>query len=139
MEYKRNKKLFISRLRHLSVDYENEEIVQAVKLAELNRNAFWRLLKKARNSGGVESASIRNREERVVYEIDEVLDVWKSHFSGLGTPSMDPNFDDEHFARVCDLIMMVPTQMFSWLNPLVYRRWKVPLDLLTKGKLAVMT
>ena len=89
---------------HLSREYENLEILKAVKQAELDRNSFWRLVRKARGSKGSDSFSIRNKEEKVVYEIDEVLNVWRSHFESLGTPKVDPSYDALHYTRVTEKV-----------------------------------
>ena len=37
---------------------------------------------------------------RNVHEVKEILEVWKVHFSKLGTPAQSDNFDKEHFDRV---------------------------------------
>ena len=98
--YKRTTKAFMSRLRALSVTYENDEIIRAVKLAEVDRNAFWRLVKKARGSRSVESISIRGDSGKVVYEVDDVLSVWREHFRKLGTPKVDTHYDEAHHEMV---------------------------------------
>ena len=43
-EYKQAKKNFSSSLRDLARQYENEEVIKAVKTAELIRNSFWNLV-----------------------------------------------------------------------------------------------
>ena len=48
--YKTSKKEFSRRLRRLSIEYENAEIVKISKMAEVSRNNFWRLVKRARGS-----------------------------------------------------------------------------------------
>ena len=101
-EYKSTIKAFSGRLRYLSKEYENEEILRAVKLAEVDRNSFWRLVKQARGNRGAESISIRNGDNKIVYESKAILDVWKNHFETLGTPKADPHFDDAHYQHVVE-------------------------------------
>ena len=98
--YKSTKKAFMVRLRQLSRDYENAELLKAVQLAEMDRNAFWRVVKKARGSRGVSSIAIKNRAGKVVYEVPEVLEVWRNHFAQLGTPVDSPIYDRGHFEMV---------------------------------------
>ena len=37
------------------------------------------------------------KQDKVVYGLDEILDVWKVHFSALSTPKNDPAYDCDHF------------------------------------------
>ena len=100
LRYKQTKKSFAKRLRSLSIAYENEEITRAIRLAEVDRNSFWRLVKKARGSQGMDSISIRNKSGKVVYEVEDVLHVWKDHFEKLGTPKAEPHYDAAHYDMV---------------------------------------
>ena len=102
--YKTSKKEFSRCLRRLSFEYENEEVLKAVRTAEVNSNDFWRLVKRARGSRGVDSIAVRNQDNKVVYEPEDVLGVWKTHFENLGTPKMAPEFDHEHFVRVSEQV-----------------------------------
>ena len=52
VSYKRAKKEFMKTLVKLSKQYEDEEVLEAVRLAEINRNCFWRLVQKSRKAGG---------------------------------------------------------------------------------------
>ena len=65
-------------------------------------NSFWRLIKRCRNSNSSPNISIRKPDGKVVNEVNEVLDVWRTHFTNLGTPKTKPNFDDAHFRAVTD-------------------------------------
>ena len=104
--YKTSKKEFSRRLRRLSIEYDNAEIVKVSKMAEVSRNNFWRLVKRARGSIGVDSVSIRNTDGKVVYESDDVLNVWKSHFERVGTPKIDPEFDHRHYVHVTQQVKL---------------------------------
>ena len=105
-DYKSTKRAFARRLRHLSVEYENAEILRVTRMAEVNRNNFWRLVKRARGSKGVDSISIRGSDGKVVYETGEVLSVWKTQFEGLGTPKQDLAFDQEHYEAVTQQVQL---------------------------------
>ena len=62
IEYKRSKKTFSSYLSKLARQYENKEVVNAVKTAEINRNAFWKLVQRSRKSLGSKSFAIKRPE-----------------------------------------------------------------------------
>ena len=104
--YKTSKKEFSRRLRRLSIEYENAEIVKVSKMAEVSRNNFWCLVKRARGSNGVDSVAIRNLDGKVVYESEDVLNVWRSHFERLGTPKNDPKFNSRHFVHVTQQVKL---------------------------------
>ena len=98
--HKEAKKAFSKELRKLSKQYEDAEVLEAVNSATVNKTYFWNLLKKSRKNGGSRVIAIRNDEERAVYEVKQVVNVWKTHFSKLCTPSDDPEFDGAHFNKV---------------------------------------
>ena len=100
IEYKDSKMAFNKTLHALSRAYENQEIAEAVKMAETDRNQFWRLVKRSRSVGGSCTTAIRDKNKKVVYECDEVLRVWKTHFQELCTPKNESTFDEEHFNNV---------------------------------------
>ena len=45
----------------------------------------------------------------IMHNLDDVLEVWRSHFSSLCTPKSDPVYDDQHFNTVNEHIE-------SWLK-----------------------
>ena len=98
--YKSTKKKFATTLKNLAKQYESDEISKAARLAEVDRNAFWQLIRRCRNSNSSTSISIRNANGTVVNQVEEVLEVWRSHFANLGTPKTKPNFDDDHFRTI---------------------------------------
>ena len=101
-DYKMSKKNFSVTIKRLAKQYEADEVCKAAKLAEVNMNSFWRLIKRCRNSNSSPNISIRKPDGKVVNEVNEVLDVWRTHFTNLGTPKTKPNFDDAHFRAVTD-------------------------------------
>ena len=74
-EYKLTKKKILKALPRCAKQYENEEILDAVKLAEVDKNSFWRLLQNCRKNPGHKSLAIKRADGKVVHEIKEVLDV----------------------------------------------------------------
>ena len=104
MDYKSDKKLFHSTLKRLSKEYENQEILEAVKSAEINRNSFWKLVNTARKKSSHGISAIRRPDKVVVHEVNEVLDVWAKHFLRIGTPKCDNKYDDTHFKVVTDFV-----------------------------------
>ena len=40
----------------------------------------------------------------VIHRFDEVLEVWRKHFSKLGTPKQSDSFDDDHYCTVSEFI-----------------------------------
>ena len=94
------KKLFRKRLKTLSREYDEEKITEAVRKAEIDQTAFWKLLKREREGPNIKTPSIKNRAGRVVHDVHEILEVWKGHFADLGTPVESTNFDRDHFEHV---------------------------------------
>ena len=89
------KKAFNKRLKALSKAYERNEINEAIRKSEIDRNAFWKLLKKKRAGRKSEISAIKNDKDIAVYDINEILLTWKKHFSTLCTPKDDDNYDND--------------------------------------------
>ena len=102
--YKHANKIFSQKLRTLARSYENSEMVKVVKSAEVDRNSFWNHVRSFRKNSGTRSLAIKGEDGVVVHEIQDVLEVWRKHFSKLGTPKVSPSFDDVHFHAVSDFI-----------------------------------
>ena len=102
-EYKQAKKNFSSTLSELARQYENEEVIKAVKSAEVNRNSFWNLVRRSKKIFGSKSLAIKRPDGIVVHCPDEVLELWKNHFSSLGTPKDSESFDAVHYREVTNL------------------------------------
>ena len=82
--------------RPKSFEFENDQILEAIHAADLDKNKFWRLLKSARNGTSSKVNAIKNRDGKVTHEINEVLEIWKCHFESLGIPKNSPHFDSEY-------------------------------------------
>ena len=50
--------------------------------------------------GCAKTFAIRNPAGKTLYEIDEVIPVWKDHFSNLCTNMAEDGYDQEHYANV---------------------------------------
>ena len=99
-QMKSTKKLFCKRIRQISREYQNQLISDATSKAEINRNDFWRLMKRMKGKNQASYNAIKNRNGTVVYELDEVLGVWSEHFDKLSSPRWDPSFNHINFERV---------------------------------------
>ena len=104
IRYKAAKKAFCKHLVRCARRYENEEILEAVRLAEVNKNSFWRLLQKCRGTSNHKSLSIKRLDRVIVHDIDEVLEVWRTHFTALGEEGTSPTFDQNHYEEVTDFV-----------------------------------
>ena len=69
--------------------------MQGVSAAEVDRNTFWKLIKKSRGSVGGGINAIRTVNENVVHKTDEILGAFKGHFTGVCTTCM--SYDAKHF------------------------------------------
>ena len=58
---KRSKNLFAKRLRAISKQYENQSIIEAANLAEVNRDQFWRLFRRNSKSSSSSAHAIKDR------------------------------------------------------------------------------
>ena len=72
---KHSKKSFRKAIKTLSRKYENECIAEAARLAEVDKNQFWRVFKRLKGSQGVKVHAISDSHDNVVYDIDSVLSV----------------------------------------------------------------
>ena len=104
--YKSAKRTFSNNIKRIAKQYENDEICRAVRLAEVDRNSFWRLVKQCRNSCGSTNISIKRLDGVVVNNLPDVLEVWRRHFANLGTPKNKDNFDDVHFREVTNFVRL---------------------------------
>ena len=98
--YKADKKAFHVAIKSISKDYEDKEVLEAVKSAEFNRNSFWKLVRTARKNRVEGVNAVRRADKVVVHEQDEVLKVWADHFTNIGTPKKAKNYDNAHFLSV---------------------------------------
>ena len=106
---KEAKKRFRHRLKQISKGYDERKIEEAARSAEFDHTHFWRLLKRERDGPKVRTPSVKNQNGKVVHDVDDILKVWQKHFSSLGTPSVSPNYDEDHHT-------MVTNKIKTWLE-----------------------
>ena len=99
-QMKRSKKLFSKCIRQLSREYQNQLISKATTKAEINRNDFWRLMKKMKGKNQASYNAIKDNSGTVVYDLNKVLNVWSGHFDKLSSPKEDKSFNPTTFERV---------------------------------------
>ena len=102
--YKNDKKAFHAAIKKISKEYEDKEVLDAVKSAEFNRNSFWRLIRTARKNQIDGVNAVRRPDKTVVHDLDEVLQVWANHFATIGTPKKANHYDDAHFRSVSERV-----------------------------------
>ena len=95
-----SKKIFHKRIKALSRKYDNDLISEAANLAEVDRDGFWRLFKRMKGSTTTKVHAVKNAQDQVVYDIDSVLGVWRSHFSNLSVPRESDAFDRGHYDHI---------------------------------------
>ena len=75
-------------------------MIEAIESNSTDRSVFWRHLKKCCTPSGSKVLAIKNKAGKVIYEIKDILEVWKSHLVSLSTPRDDPSYDNDHFIYV---------------------------------------
>ena len=103
IQMKLSKKIFAKRLRAISKRYENESISEAARLSELDRDKFWRLFRR-NNKCNTSTNAIKNNRGKAVYEIDDILEVWRRHFDNLSTPKNSEKFDSGHLRVISERV-----------------------------------
>ena len=101
---KTSKKLFVKTLRSISRQYEEDRIAEAAKAAEFDRDSFWRFFKRMKSTGGSTTHAVKNARGKVVYKLDEILEVWRGHFDALSTPKRENRFDNQHHEMVSQTV-----------------------------------
>ena len=99
---KETKKSFSRRIRQLSREYHNHMVAEAAQKAEFKREDFWKLMNSLNNKGKSSYNAITNKQGKVVYELNDVLNVWRNHFDALSTPRNDPMFNEANYTHVTE-------------------------------------
>ena len=98
------KNLFRKRIKRISKEYDGRKIDEAIKSAELDHSVFWKMLKREKDGPKIKTPSIKSPDSLVVHDVTDILRVWETHFSSLGTPVESENFDRAHFNHVSDVV-----------------------------------
>ena len=104
IQYKRSKKEFAKSIKEISKTYENEQIAEITRSAEVDKFYFWKQIKRVRGDNNTSVLAIKDHKGIVKHDVHEVLNVWKTHFHKVGTPKNNVNYDDAHFKRVNDFV-----------------------------------
>ena len=91
-------------MKRLERNYESEQLQNVMGSLGLDHKYFWSALRRARTPHNSKSLAIRNFSEKVVHNLDDVLEVWRLHFSKLSTPKDDSNYDTAHFDKVNNFV-----------------------------------
>ena len=103
----------------------------------MDKNKFWRILKRNRSSNNQKTSAIKNKAGVVVHDVRDILEVWRDYFSRLCTPKADPSYDHNHYVNVTE-------QVHSWLeadvhdtfleDPISFEEVKSAINKLNSGK-----
>ena len=55
-------------------------VAEATLKAEMNRNDFWRFMRNLKGKKKSTFNAVKDKNDRVLYELDEVLEEWRCHF-----------------------------------------------------------
>ena len=99
-DHSQSEKAFRKKLKQLSKLYDDERIAEASLSAEIDKNIFWKLLKSTKKNSGAKVLAIKTEEDKVVYDVESVLETWRRHFVKLSTPTNHPWYDQGHFEHV---------------------------------------
>ena len=137
IQYKSSKKEFAKCIKTISKNYENEQIAEITKSAEVDKYYFWKQLKRVRGDSNASVLAIKDQNGTVMHEVHEVLNVWKKHFHKVGTPKSNVNYDAAHFKMVNDFVKEkmeeAGTDEFSQ-NPFTTMEISKAVENLNKGK-----
>ena len=131
------KKTFRKRLKRVSKEYEDSKITEAVKSSELDKTIFWKMLKCERDGPKIRTPAIKNKEGKVIHDVKEILKVWQTHFSAVGTPTHSPNYEAAHYAdvtaKVSGWLLSSDEDDFS-KDPISYKEVEKAVSTLNSGK-----
>ena len=109
-ENKLAKKKFAKKIRELSKAYEEMKIRETIRTAEVDNTSFWRILKRETSGAKVKISAIKNAQGKIVHDLEDVLFVWKTHFSELSTPKVCDEYDVNHFETITEEVLRLRTK-----------------------------
>ena len=131
------KKNFKNRLKKISKEHEEKKIYEAVQTSELDRKEFWRILKRVREEKKANINTVRNKDEKIVSDPVEILEVWRNHFSSLCTPKDQPRYDRGHFEHVTNSVAeYMLNEEYDQFTEVEFERWEIQkgISKLNSGK-----
>ena len=93
-EYKEAKRLFRKELRKKIYLEEQKQFESLEKHYETDRSTFFKITSSIRKKKEVTIQGLKVGRT-LIYDPEEVLSVWKKHYSDLFTPKTNPKYDDE--------------------------------------------
>ena len=131
------KKAFRFAIKRLQRNFEQREIDKLVETASMDKNRFWKLLKRKRNQKQSEAAAIKNKDGTIKYEIHDVVQVWKEHFGNLCSFDRDRVKDWEHHVKVSNEVQdwySLKDDGSIFNNPISLDEMKTATSTLNSGK-----
>ena len=86
INHKSARKAFLTELKYLQKTNDKKDVDEIIEAALRDKNSFWKKIKRVRNPSQSQVFAIRNNMDTVVYEIDEVVEVWRKHFYEISQP-----------------------------------------------------
>ena len=80
-------------LRHFVISQENGKIKTLCKASEVDEKLFWQMLK---GSGIQRKTTCFIENDKLINTSSEIHDMWASHSSALGKPTIDPCFNEDN-------------------------------------------
>ena len=96
--HKDAKRVFRCAIKRVQRNFEQREVDKLVEAAKMDKNKFWKILKRKRNQS--EAVAIKNKDGTIEYEIHSVVQAWKEHFRSLSAFDRDRVNDWEHHVKV---------------------------------------
>ena len=103
-DYKISKRNFRREIKRVQREHEQRELSNLVEAAKTDKNKFWRIVKRKRSSVQCGSVAIKAKDGTTKYNVEEVVQVWKDHFSNLCTSDSSRIGDEDHHRMVSDAI-----------------------------------
>ena len=107
--HKEAKKAFRRAIKKVQREYEQKEIDKLVESANTNKNRFWKILKRKRNQKQSESIAIKPVGGSTVYGVNDVVEIWKDHFTKICAYDETKISDWDHHN-------MVTNEVNKWFN-----------------------
>ena len=130
-------KAFRCAIKRVQRNFEQREIDKLVETASMDKNKFWKLLKRKRNQKQSEAAAITNKDGTIKYEIHDVVQVWKEHFCNQCSFDRDRVKDWEHHVKVSNEVQdwySLKDDGSIFNNPISLGEMKTATSTLNSGK-----
>ena len=92
--YKHFKRIFRNALRKAELEWENNEIKNLEETSEIDKQAFWRLVRKRQSKGPAKTFSMKFNGN-MCHTSEDICKGWASYFEDLYSPLKNPHFDEK--------------------------------------------